>query len=314
MKNKLYLLLISLFIFSNIAFSQYHDAVSNYQRMLEFMEKKQWEMNASLDRLETINALREQLDRLEEQKKLTEEAYDLQKKIQDDLKVLGAVADGGIHSLANAFQTILGRSINPNDYIPNIPATQNLRRALDYEASSYLSNDTKSAHKELFTYSWSDPDNKDGLSLTRHARAFEKVSTELYQVSVGWQDYEDELTAKHILKQNEVLKAIREFSDKIKADIDNSEELQLSNYERLDLLLQYIKLENEANELELSIAKDIRDKIDEQLPNKSEYSDILYKTLTVNIKYAVMKTIKPYNTNQDFSLAKYERDNFKRKK
>lgn len=304
MKAKLLLLVLLI----NInCFSQYHDAVSNLQRVLEFTEKKQWEINASLDRAEQIENLRQQLEQLEETKKNVEQAYRLQQQIQDDLKVIGAVADGGVASLANAFETVLGKSINPANYIPNIPEFKGLRDALEYDASSYLSSDTRKAHKELFTYNYHDPNNKDGLSLTKHMRAFGKSTTNLIGLSEQWDEYEKEHDARRILQQRIIVEELRMEAKLIMDEVKREDHLTMSEAERMDMLLKASEMLEKASVLEREYTNAISLTINNQLPSDLEVVEAIEAGFRLKLNSTIDQVIQPYNTRQGFSLANFEK-------
>ena len=171
--------------------------------------------------------------------------------------MLGSVADGGIHSLANAFQTVLGMPINPNSYIPNIPEFQGLRNALDYEASSYLSSDTKRAHKELFTYNYHDPENKDGTSITKNLRAFGKSTANLLDFSSKWKEYEEE-KARAILQKVQRINSVKWRR--------NWEELQtdglysMSDAERMEFMLRISEMYEKADQLDQEVIAGVKEK------------------------------------------------------
>lgn len=304
MKAKLLLLVLLI----NInCFSQYHDAISNLQRVLEFTEKKQWEINASLDRAEQIEKLRQQLEELQETKRNVELAYRLQKEIQEDLKVLGSVADGGIHSLANAFETILGMPINPNSYIPNIPEFQGLRNALDYNASSYLSSDTKRAHKELFTYNYYDPENEDGMSITKNLRAFGKVTENLLDFSSKWKEYEEEKEAQAILQKNELAAKLREMAKKLGEELQTDGLYSMSDAERMELMLRMAEMYEKADQLEQEVVAGVKEKIEMNLPGPGEMVNLVGEGVRIKMANTLRNTLTPYKAKNKFSLANFER-------
>lgn len=277
------------------------------QDALNFAEQKQWEMNAAMDRAEQLENLRQQLEQLQETKRNVEQAYQLQKQIQEDLKVLGSVADGGIHSLANAFETILGMPINPNSYIPNIPEFQGLRNALDYEAGSYLSSDTKRAHKDLFTYNYYDPENKDGTSITKNLRAFGKITENLLDFSSKWKEYEDEKEAQAILQNNELAAQLREMAKKLGEELQTDGLYSMSDAERMELLLRITEMYEKADQLEKEVIAGVKEKIEVNLPGPGEIANLVEEGFRIKMANTLRNTLTPYKAKNKFSLANFER-------
>lgn len=277
------------------------------QDMLNFAEEKQWEANAAMDRAEQLENLRQQLEQLQETKRNVEQAYRLQEKIQEDLKVLGSVADGGIHSLANAFQTVLGMSINPNDYIPSIPEFQGLKNALNYEAGSYLSSNTRQAHKELFTYNYHDPENRDGTSITKNLRAFGKSTANLLDFSSKWKEYEEEKEARAILQKNELANQLREMAKKLGEELQTDGLYSMSDAERMEFMLRISEMYEKADRLEKEVIEGVSKKIEQQKPNEFEVIQAIEEGVRINLSMTLSSTIKPYNSRNKFSLANFEK-------
>jgi len=277
------------------------------QDQLNFAEQKQWEMNAAMDRAEQLEKLRQQLEELQETKRNVEKAYRLQEQIQEDLKVLGSVADGGIHSLANAFQTVLGMPINPNSYIPNIPEFQGLRNALDYEASSYLSSNTRRAHKELFTYNYHDPENRDGTSITKNLRAFGKSTANLLDFSSKWKEYEEEKEAKAILQNNELANQLREMAKKLGEELQTDGLYSMSDAERMEFMLRISEMYEKADQLEQEVIAGVKEKIEMNLPGPGEMMNLVEEGFRIKMANTLRNTLTPYKARNKFSLANFER-------
>lgn len=306
MKAKIILLVFGIVI-SVDCFSQHHDAMSNFQRMLEFAEEKQWEINAALDRVEQIETLREQLVALQETKKNVEMSYQMAKRAEDDMKVLGSVADGGIHSLANAFEVILGQSINPADYIPKVPGTQNLRNAFEYDAASYLSDNTRSAHKELFTFNADDETNEDGNSLTKNLRAFGESSAAVFGMSQAWEKYAEEVKARNILKKKAQAEELRTQAKALQVEIETPELMNLTAADRMNFMNLVTEMYDKANRLDMEVVEEVKAEIEKQLPSNYELVLLIEEGVSIKLQNTLKQVVKPYVSNQKFSLSKYEK-------
>ncbi len=308
MKNRI-LILGLLFVVSINSISQMvvTNPTTDFQDALKWAEEKVWEANDAADRAEMLIKLREQLEQLEETRRNVEQAYKLQEKVQNDLRVLGAVADGGVASLANAFETVLGQSINPSFYIPNIPQFQNFRNAMDYDAASYLSSDTRSAHRELFTYDKDDPENKDGLSLTKDLRAFGKTTANIIGLSEQWDAYGEEKKAREIIQNKILVDELRMEAKLIMEEVKREDHLTMSDAERMDMMLKAAEMLEKASDLESKNVNAISMKINNQLPEDFEVVNAIESGVQIRMAHTLNSVIRPYNSNQKFSLANFEK-------
>lgn len=308
LKNKFAVIAILFVLISTNGFSQYHDAASNFQRMVEFAEQKQWYLNEMADRAEQIQTLRDQLESLEKTKKAVENSYRLAEKIQEDLRVLGSVADGGVAGLVHAFETRLGRSVNPTNYIPNIPQFQGLRETMSYDAKTKISSDTRRSHKELFTHNPRNPDNKGGLSLTRNIRALDAtILAGAYEFSNLWRVYEDESQADNIDRNKYLAEEFREIADRLAKELNEEGKYILTQGERMELMLYIGDLNDKADQYDKNVADAIRLQIEAEKLSDFELESILMHGISINIANNFKHSIKPYNSRQKFSLATFEK-------
>lgn len=309
MKTKIFLLTLLFAVsFSSHAQLVVTDPARDFQDHLKWIEEKIWQENEALDRAEMIVKLREQLEQLQEARRNIEETYRLQRQVQEDLKVLGAVADGGFAGLVNAFEIILGEPLNPADYIPNIPEFSDFRSAMDYNAASYLSSDTRQAHRELFTHDSDDPDRRADLDLTRNARRLNASMVNLFAVSQGWRDYQDELEAQAILQKKAMADKLREMAKKMSEELQTDGLFAMSSAERMQLLLTTSDLMYRASELELEVAREVAAKLEKNKPSPFELVNLTNTGVRIRMAHTLRATVRPYNSNQEFSLVEFERN------
>lgn len=284
------------------------DPSRDLQRALEWVEQKQWYLNEMADRAEQIQTLRDQLENLEKTKKAVENSYRLAEKIQEDLRVIGSVADGGVAGLVHAFETRLGKSVNPTNYIPNIPQFQGLRSTMSYDSKTKISSDTRKSHRELFTHNPRNPDNKGGLSLTRNTRAFSATVLQgAYDFSNMWKEYEDESQADAIERLKYLSEEMRAMAKKLSEELNEEGKYVLTQGERMEMMLYVADLHDRADEYDKKLKETIRIEIEKIKLKPHEIKELVIEGIDIRMANTFTNSVKPYNSRQKFSLASFEK-------
>jgi hypothetical protein len=102
---------------------------------------------------QTIDLARKHANKLDSTKRAVEKAYQLQDDVRKDAtNAYNAVKDLSVDNLAHITENYLGFSINPEDYLPNMPGLDGyseFRKSLDYDAGQNIASNTAAIDRFL---------------------------------------------------------------------------------------------------------------------------------------------------------------------
>ncbi|MDR1226553.1 MAG: hypothetical protein LBK47_06605 [Prevotellaceae bacterium] len=103
--------------------------------------------------MQTIQLARAQAAKLDSSKRAVEKAYQLQEEVRRDaVNKYNAVKNMSVDNLAHVTESYLGFSINPADYLPDMPGLEGyteFQKAISYDARSNINDNTASIDRFL---------------------------------------------------------------------------------------------------------------------------------------------------------------------
>jgi len=303
MKLTKYILILLISMISNHAYSQMvvTNPSSDFADALRWAEEKVYMVNEKTHNAQLLLKIKQQLQEMQKVKEATEDYYKLAEKVQDDLKKLGAVANGGLPAFVHACEIVLGETLNPADYVPNVDSklTKDFRKMVSYDSYSQISQDTREIQKELFEFS-ENPDKMQELSLTSHL-------AEIAGLSHNWRGYKRNLFALNADRTKYVSIELKNASSKLLEQLQEEGDLALTEAERMDMLIKAVNMYREAVVLEEIYADQVQEMLDEAGPTEADMVDYVEKGIEIKLDYTLKNVVQPYSKNSGFSLAKFDK-------
>jgi hypothetical protein len=284
-----------------------HDARLFFQNQVDNVERKSFLINEKIQYAEMVVRLKEQLQELKETKENIEETYKLQQKVREDLKKVGAIADGGFPALINASEVILGKTLNTAYYIPDIEEIKEFRQNINYDASQMLSPETRFIHRDIFKFNpnWV-AEGKNKMSLTTNLSMLGESMTGLITMEKGMEDYRQRLEAESIEQKLKLARINRKISQELIQKLTEEGAFELTAGERTNLLIQAMEMGANATELEKEAAIAMEKELESKMPSDERMINIFKESINIQIDYTLSNVISKYSKNKGFSLSEFE--------
>lgn len=178
--------------------------------------------------------------------------YTLQYDVQDALKVAKGIADLKWSDLDFVSQKALGISLDPNVYLPGIPETEELRKTLGMDPTSYNARQLYSLLVGLNAYSTPLESFADFDRLSKNARINQFAMAEMtgqkkLQTAMSYNQLADEM----IGQANEL---IREVKRDRRLTMNEGERLSLLKQCK-EVIMQSMDLKHQADEMMRNVAE-----------------------------------------------------------
>lgn len=178
--------------------------------------------------------------------------YTLQYDVQDALKVAKGIADLKWSDLDFVSQKALGISLDPNVYLPGIPETEELRKTLGMDPTSYNARQLYSLLVGLNAYSTPLESFADFDRLSKNARINQFAMAEMtgqkkLQTAMSYNQLADEM----IGQANEL---IREVKRDRRLTMNEAERLSLLKQCK-EVIMQSMDLKHQADEMMRNVAE-----------------------------------------------------------
>ncbi len=284
------------------------DPQREFRQALEWTEQKAKWAEEKAHSMQMITNLTEQLKKADSLKRRIDQTYDLAEKTYLEAKRYESLLNSGVPDMIYGLETVMEVPLNPADYIPRLGGhTTKLRSLVEYESAEHVSQDARIVINDIFKETPLKYRVIDGDTVSYKPLRFTKPAKQMMDLWSGLENASDAAKRDAIAQQLALAAQYEEMHKRMLKETLEETNLELSNYERIQMLLVANQVNLEAQRIRQQALDDLAKLSKESIMDQETVDRCANKAIAYHFNKVFINSGKKYQDRKNgISMRRYE--------